>query len=80
MHCTVLPGKRRTATSELRQTATNASATLRWEYRAGSTAYLVYSHEQPGAGGEAATLDPRTLRDGAAGDAVLLKIVQGLAW
>ena len=45
-----------------------------------STAYLVYSHEQPGAGGTSATLDPRRLRDGAAGDAVLLKIIQSLAW
>ncbi|MFL5347771.1 MAG: DUF5916 domain-containing protein [Hyalangium sp.] len=58
--------------------ALNLSVVLRWEYRLGSTLFLVYTRSQQGlptAGGEQvpATVLPRRLSSGPATDAVLLK-------
>ncbi|QSQ25387.1 carbohydrate binding family 9 domain-containing protein [Pyxidicoccus parkwayensis] len=59
-------------------TALNVNAVARWEYRLGSTLFLVYSHTQQGLPtpvGEVApaTLGPKRLLDGPATDAVMLK-------
>ena len=45
----------------------------RWEYRPGSTAYLVYSHAQ-GPAQDDVPYEPRALTHGPAADAVLLKL------
>ncbi|MCY1022333.1 carbohydrate binding family 9 domain-containing protein [Pyxidicoccus sp. MSG2] len=59
-------------------TALNVNAVARWEYRLGSTLFLVYSHTQQGLPtpvGEVApaTLGPKRLLEGPATDAVMLK-------
>ncbi|WP_240360799.1 carbohydrate binding family 9 domain-containing protein [Pyxidicoccus caerfyrddinensis] len=59
-------------------TALNVNAVARWEYRLGSTLFLVYSHTQQGLPtpvGEVApaTLGPKRLLDGPSTDAVMLK-------
>ncbi|MBU8898695.1 carbohydrate binding family 9 domain-containing protein [Corallococcus sp. M34] len=59
-------------------TALNVNVVLRWEYRLGSTLFLVYSRAQqglPAAEGDrpAASLLPKRLLAGPANDAVLLK-------
>lgn len=59
-------------------TALNVNAVARWEYRLGSTLFLVYSHTRQGLPtpvGEAAprTLGPKRLLEGPATDAVMLK-------
>jgi hypothetical protein len=55
-----------------REGALNATLLARWEYRPGSTAYLVYSHAQTPAMGMG--FEPRALVHGPASDAVLLKV------
>ena len=58
---------------DAREGALNATAVARWEYRPGSTAFLVYSHAQaPQDGGVA--YEPRALVRGPASDVVLLKL------
>jgi hypothetical protein len=56
-----------------REGALNATVVARWEYRPGSTAFLVYSHAQSPAQ-NAATYEPSALVRGPAADAVLLKL------
>jgi hypothetical protein len=53
--------------------AFDATIVGRWEYRPGSTAFLVYSHAQAPAG-DGATYDPAALVTGPASDVVLLKL------
>ncbi len=57
--------------------ALNLNVVLRWEYRLGSTLYLVYTRAQGGLpyppGEEPATLAPRQLLLGPAQDAIMLK-------
>jgi uncharacterized protein DUF5916 len=53
--------------------ALDATIVGRWEYRPGSTAFLVYSHAQAPAG-DGATYDPAALLTGPAADVVLLKL------
>jgi hypothetical protein len=55
-----------------REGALNATIVGRWEYRPGSTAFLVYSHAQTPANGIG--FHPTSLVHGAAADAVLLKV------
>jgi hypothetical protein len=55
-----------------REGALNATIVGRWEYRPGSTAFLVYSHAQAPAMGMG--FDPPALVHGPASDAVLLKL------
>ncbi len=56
-----------------REGVLNATAIARWEYRPGSTAYLVYSHAQLPDETDA-TYEPRALVRGPASDVVLLKL------
>jgi hypothetical protein len=56
-----------------REGALNATVVARWEYRPGSTAFLVYSHAQSPAQ-DRATYEPAALVRGPASDAVLLKL------
>jgi hypothetical protein len=61
------------------EAALNLSVVLRWEYRSGSTLFLVYSHQQgsqPSLPGEPvpATLWPQRLLTGPAIDSVLFKL------
>jgi hypothetical protein len=56
-----------------REGALNATAVARWEYRTGSTAYLVYSHAQSPTD-ERASWDPVALVHGPKQDVVLLKL------
>ncbi|MBV8760068.1 MAG: hypothetical protein JO257_22445 [Deltaproteobacteria bacterium] len=55
-----------------REGALDATIVGRWEYRPGSTAFLVYSHAQTPA--EGAGFEPRALVRGPSADAVLLKL------
>jgi hypothetical protein len=56
-----------------REGALNATVVGRWEYRPGSTAFLVYSHAQSPLG-DRATYDPGALVRGPKQDVVLLKL------
>jgi hypothetical protein len=58
-----------------RDAAFNLNLVLRWEYRLGSTLYLVYtrSQEEPETMAAAASLAPRSLGSGPATDTLLLK-------
>ncbi len=56
-----------------REGALNATLVARWEYRPGSTAFLVYSHAQSPTTDRAA-YDPMALVRGPAADVVLLKL------
>jgi uncharacterized protein DUF5916 len=56
-----------------REGALNANIVARWEYRPGSTAFLVYSHAQSPAA-DRATYEPAALVRGPAQDVVLLKL------
>jgi hypothetical protein len=58
---------------DAREGALNATVVGRWEYRPGSTAYLVYSHLQ-GPDDDRATWDPAALVRGPKQDIVLLKL------
>ena len=58
---------------DARQGALNATVVGRWEYRPGSTAYLVYSHSQSPLD-DRATYDPAALVKGPKQDVVLLKL------
>jgi hypothetical protein len=61
------------AAYDAREGVLDATGVARWEYRPGSTAFLVYSHaQQPAAGG--AAFEPRALARGPAADVVLLKL------
>lgn len=55
-----------------REGALNATVVGRWEYRPGSTAFLVYTHAQTPKPGTA--YEPRALVGGPASDVVLLKL------
>ncbi len=55
-----------------REGALNATVVARWEYRPGSTVYLVYTHAQTPLTGMG--FDPHALVRGPASDAVLLKL------
>ncbi len=57
---------------DTREGALNATVVARWEYRLGSTAYLVYTHAQTPMTGMG--FDPHALVHGPASDAVLLKL------
>jgi hypothetical protein len=61
------------------EAAINANVVLRWEYRLGSTLYLVYTRSQipaldPGTFATPATLSPRYFAHDAATDVILLKL------
>ena len=56
-----------------REGALNATAVARWEYRPGSTAFLVYSHAQAPLD-DRATYDPISLVRGPKQDVILLKL------
>jgi hypothetical protein len=60
----------------LRQALLNVNVVLRWEYRLGSTLYLVYTRTQNGRYGDpfAPTIDLASLRRGRAADTLLLKL------
>jgi hypothetical protein len=58
---------------DAREGALNATAVARWEYRPGSTAFLVYSHAQVPTD-ERATWEPAALVRGPQQDVVLLKL------
>ncbi|HEY5950914.1 MAG TPA: DUF5916 domain-containing protein, partial [Kofleriaceae bacterium] len=58
---------------DAREGALNATAVARWEYRPGSTAFLVYSHAQAPTDARA-TWDPAALVHGPQQDVVLLKL------
>ncbi len=67
------PGNFDPASYDGREGALNATIVGRWEYRPGSTAFLVYSHAQiPSEDGTG--FDPRSLSRGPAQDVVLLKL------
>jgi hypothetical protein len=57
---------------DTREGALNATVVARWEYRPGSTAYLVYTHAQTPMTGMG--FEPGALVHGPASDAVLLKL------
>jgi hypothetical protein len=66
-------------TADFEEAALNVNVVLRWEYRLGSVAYLVYSRSQvpslPTASfAPPANLDPRAFSHGASADVLLLKI------
>jgi hypothetical protein len=69
----LFPGMFDPAMYDGREGALNATALARWEYRPGSTAYLVYSHAQS-PDDDNATYEPRALVRGPAADVVLLKL------
>jgi hypothetical protein len=58
---------------DVREGALNANIVARWEYRPGSTAFLVYSHAQSPST-DRATYEPAALVHGPAQDVVLLKL------
>jgi len=60
---------------DFRDAALNLNVVLRWEYRLGSTLYLVYtrSQEEPEGIETAATLAPQSLASGTTTDTLLLK-------
>jgi hypothetical protein len=60
------------ASYDTREGALNATIVARWEYRPGSTAYLVYSHAQTPADGTG--FHPGALVHGPAADALLFKL------
>ena len=67
------------ANPDFEEAAINANVVLRWEYRLGSTLYLVYTRSQipaldPNTFAPPATLSPRNFNHGAATDVVLLKL------
>ncbi|MES1208295.1 MAG: DUF5916 domain-containing protein, partial [Pseudomonadota bacterium] len=64
---------------DFEEAAINANVVLRWEYRLGSTLYLVYTRSQipaldPNTFAPPATLSPRNFGHGATTDVVLLKL------
>jgi len=64
---------------DFEEAAINANVVLRWEYRLGSTLYLVYTRSQipaldQGSFATPATLSPRAFGHGATTDVVLLKL------
>jgi len=64
---------------DFEEAAVNANVVLRWEYRLGSTLYLVYTRSQipaldQGSFTPPATLSPRAFGHGATTDVVLLKL------
>jgi hypothetical protein len=74
---TLVPAER-LESANFHDTALNVNAVARWEYRLGSTLFLVYSHTQqglptPAGEGIPATLGPTRLLKGPATDAVMLK-------
>jgi hypothetical protein len=56
-----------------RETALNLSVVVRWEYRLGSTVYLVYTHQATAATGLPPVLWPPQLHTGPALDTLLVK-------
>ncbi|HTL34589.1 MAG TPA: DUF5916 domain-containing protein [Kofleriaceae bacterium] len=69
----LVPGTFDPAMYDGREGALNATVVGRWEYRPGSTAFLVYSHAQSPLG-DRATYDPGALVRGPKQDVVLLKL------
>ncbi len=68
-----------TGNPDFQEAALNASVVLRWEYRLGSTLYLVYTRSQipaldPSTFMPPATLSPRAFGHGATTDVILLKL------
>jgi hypothetical protein len=64
---------------DFEEAAINANVVLRWEYRLGSTLYLVYTRSQipaldPNTFPTPATLSPRAFTHGATTDVILLKL------
>ena len=68
----LMPGTFEPAMYDSREGALNATIVGRWEYRPGSTAFLVYSHAQSPSDGIG--FHPTALVHGPASDAVLLKV------
>jgi Domain of unknown function (DUF5916) len=65
------------ANPDFEEASINANVVFRWEYRLGSTVYLVYTHSQfPPVTTFAtpATLDPHAFGHGATSDVILLKV------
>ncbi|MES1208089.1 MAG: DUF5916 domain-containing protein [Pseudomonadota bacterium] len=67
------------ANPDFEEAAINANVVLRWEYRLGSTLYLVYTRSQipaldPSMFAPPATLSPRNFGHGATTDVILLKL------
>ena len=67
------PGGFDPASYDAREGALNANLVARWEYRPGSTAFLVYSHAQSPTT-DRATYEPAALLRGPAQDVALLKL------
>ena len=68
----LLPGSFAASQYDTREGVLDATLVARWEYRPGSTAFLVYSHAQTPADGTG--FQPGALVHGPAADAVLLKL------
>jgi hypothetical protein len=68
----LMPAAFDAASYDTREGALNATIVARWEYRPGSIAYLVYSHEQTPADGMG--FHPGALIHGPAGDELLFKL------
>ena len=62
-----------TPAPDFRETALNLSVVLRWEYRLGSTVYVVYTHQATAAEGLPPQLFPAQLTTGPATDTLLVK-------
>jgi hypothetical protein len=69
----LLPGGGPASGADFQDAALNLSVVLRWEYRLGSTLFLVYTHEATGPPDRPAVLWPPGLSGGPARDTVLGK-------
>jgi hypothetical protein len=67
------PGGAPSANPDFQASALNLSVVLRWEYRLGSTLFLVYTHDASGPPTRPSALWPPALAEGPAQDTVLLK-------
>jgi hypothetical protein len=75
-HRDLVPGGTPSEDPDFREVALNLNVVLRWEYRLGSTLYLVYTRSQaePGVDGEVPTgLAPRSLAHGPTVDTGMVK-------
>jgi len=69
----LVPGGSPSGTPDFQASALNLSVVLRWEYRLGSTLFLVYTHESAGPSERPMELWPPGLSGGPARDTVLGK-------
>jgi hypothetical protein len=72
-YSSLTPAGATSGSSDFQDTALNLSLLLRWEYRLGSTLYLVYTHEALGPPDRALSLWPTGLARGPARDTALCK-------